>query len=191
LRHRGPLISAGVSLLALLIFAIVTATRYNPSASDSTNVIASATLHIGSVAPTKFSLDELSGPKTETLAALVHGRPAIINFFASWCPICLKELDAFGAYSRQKPAQISIVGIDTNDTSLSTSRRLLAAAGAKYPVLVDTNGLAVATAYGIDPLPVTFFVASNGKVVSEAVGGLTLAELQKQGAATLAASSVP
>jgi thiol-disulfide isomerase/thioredoxin len=188
LRHRGPLISAGVSLLALLIFAIVTATRYNPSASDSTNVIASATLHIGSVAPTKFSLDELSGPKTETLAALVHGRPAIINFFASWCPICLKELDAFGAYSRQKPAQISIVGIDTNDTSLSTSRRLLAAAGAKYPVLVDTNGLAVATAYGIDPLPVTFFVASNGKVVSEAVGGLTLAELQKQGAATLAAS---
>jgi thiol-disulfide isomerase/thioredoxin len=188
LRHRGPLISAGVSLLALLIFVIITATRYNPPASDSTNVIASATLHIGSVAPTKFSLDELSGSKTETLAALVHGRPAIINFFASWCPVCLKELDAFGSYSRQKPAGISIVGIDTNDTSLATSRRLLAAAGAKYPVLVDTNGLAVATAYGIDPLPVTFFVASNGKIVSEAVGGLTLAKLRQLGAAVIAAS---
>jgi len=188
LRHKGPLISAGVSLLALLVFAIVTATHYVPSSRDDTNSIASATLHIGSLAPTRFSLDELTGSKTETLATLVHGRPAIINFFASWCPICLKELDAFGAYSRQKPAQISIVGIDTNDTSLATSRRLLAAAGAKYPVLVDTNGLAVATAYGVDPLPVTFFVASNGKVVSEAVGGLTLAELKQRGAAALAAS---
>jgi len=48
--------------------------------------------------------------------------------------------------------------------------------------------LAVATAYGVDPLPVTFFVASNGRIVSEAVGRLTLAELQKQGAAALAAS---
>ena len=171
-----------------MIFAIITATRYDPSSSDDTNSIASATLHIGSVAPTKFSLDELSGSKTETLASLVHGRPAIINFFASWCPICLKELDAFGAYSRQKPAGISLVGIDTNDTSLATSRRLLRSAGAKYPVLVDTNGLAVATAFGVDPLPVTFFVASNGKIVSEAVGGLTLAELQQRGAAALAAS---
>jgi thiol-disulfide isomerase/thioredoxin len=188
LRHKGPLISAGVSLLALLIFTIVIATRYVPSSSDDTTSIASATLHIGSVAPTRFSLEELSGSKRESLAALVHGRPAIINFFASWCPICLKELDAFGAYSRQMPAGISLVGIDTNDTSLATSRRLLAKAGAKYPVLVDTNGLAVATAYGVDPLPVTFFVAGNGKIVDESVGGLTLAELKKEGAATLAAS---
>jgi thiol-disulfide isomerase/thioredoxin len=188
LHHRAPLISASVSLLALVIFAVVIAVRYHPSSADNTNSIASATLHIGSVAPTKFALDEISGTKTETLAALVHGKPAIINFFASWCPICLKELDAFGAYSRQKPAGISLVGIDTNDTSLATSRRLLAKAGAKYPVLVDTNGLAVATAYGVDPLPVTFFVSSDGRIVSEAVGGLTLAELQKQGAAALAAS---
>ena len=182
------MISAGLSLLALLVFAIVTATHYVPSSRDDTNSIASATLHIGSLAPTRFSLDELTGSKTETLAALVHGKPAIINFFASWCPVCLQELDAFGAYSRQKPAQLSLVGIDTNDTSLATSRHLLAAAGAKYPVLVDTNGLAVATAYGIDPLPVTFFVASNGKIVSEAVGGLTLAKLRQLGAAVIAAS---
>ena len=118
----------------------------------------------------------------------MHGRPAIINFFASWCPVCLQELDAFGTYSRQKPAGISIVGIDTNDTSLATSRHLLAKAGANNPVLIDTGQLSVATAYGVDPLPVTFFISSGGKIVSEAVGGLTLAELQKQGSAALAAS---
>lgn len=171
-----------------MIFAVVIAVRYHPSSADNTNSIASATLHIGSIAPTKFALDEISGTKSETLAALVHGKPAIINFFASWCPICLKELDAFGAYSRQKPAGISLVAIDTNDPSLATSRRLLAKAGAKYPVLVDTSKLAVATAFGVDPLPVTFFVSSDGRIVSEAVGALTLAELQKQGAAALASS---
>jgi thiol-disulfide isomerase/thioredoxin len=171
-----------------LIFAVVTASRYHSSSDTNPNSIASATLHIGSVAPTKFTLEELTGSTTKSLAALVHGRPAIINFFASWCPVCLKELDAFGAYSRQKPAGISIIGIDTNDTSLATSRHLLAKAGANYPVLIDTGQLSVATAYGVDPLPVTFFISSGGKIVSEAVGGLTLAELQKQGSAALAAS---
>jgi len=164
------------------------ATRYHPSSDSDPNSIASATLHIGSLAPTKFSLNELTGTKTETLDALVHGRPAVINFFASWCPVCLKELDAFGTYSREKPAGISLVGIDTNDTSLATSRQLLAKAGATYPVLVDTHGLAVATAYGVDFLPVTFFIASDGKIVSEAVGGLSLSQLQEKGAAALAAS---
>lgn len=188
MRHRAPLISASISLLALVIFAVVIATRYHPNSDSNPNSIASATLHIGSAAPTKFSLDELTGSKTESLATLVHGRPTIINFFASWCPICLKELDAFGAYSRQKPAGISLVGIDTNDTSLATSRQLLTKAGATYPVLVDTHGLAVATAYGVDPLPVTFFISSDGKIVSETVGGLSLSQLQRQGAAALAAS---
>lgn len=187
-RLRAPLISASLSLVALVVFAVVIATRYHPNSDPNPNSIASATLHIGSVAPTKFSLVELTGGKTESLAAFVHGKATIINFFASWCPICLKELDAFGAYSRQKPAGISIVGIDTNDTSLGTSRRLLKKAGANYPVLVDTHQLAVATAYGVDPLPVTFFVAGSGKIVSESVGGLSLAQLQRQGAATLAAS---
>lgn len=188
MRHRAPLISASISLLALVVFAVVIAARYHPSSDDDPSSIASATLHIGSTAPTRFSLEELTSGTTTSLAALVHGRPAIINFFASWCPICLKELDAFGAYSRQKPAGISLVGIDTNDSALATSRHLLAKAGATYPVLIDTRGLAVATAFGVDPLPVTFFVASDGKIVSESVGGLSLAQLRQKGAATLAAS---
>ncbi len=187
MRHRAPLISASVSLLALVAFAVVIATRYHSNPASDSSSIASATLHVGSTAPMRFSLDELVGTKRESLAALVHGKPAVINFFASWCPVCSKELDAFGAYSRDKPAGIAVVGIDTNDTSLATSRRLLAKAGAAYPVLVDTNGLAVATAYGVDPLPVTFFISSDGKIVSEAVGGLTLAELERRGSAALAA----
>jgi thiol-disulfide isomerase/thioredoxin len=188
LRHRAPIISAGVSLVALIIFTIVVATRYQPSAQSASSSIASATLHIGSVAPTKFSLNDLAGSTPESLASLVHGKPAVINFFASWCPVCLKELDAFGSYSRQKPPGLMIVGIDTNDTSLATSRRLLKAAGANYPVLIDTTGLSVATAYGVDPLPVTFFVSSKGKIVSEDVGQMTLSELQQRGAAAIDAS---
>jgi thiol-disulfide isomerase/thioredoxin len=188
LRHRAPLISATLSLIALVIFAVVVALRYVPNSNDSGTSIASATLHIGSSAPMDFSLKELNGSGSTSLASLVHGKAAVINFFASWCPVCQKELDAFGAYSRAKPARLEIVGIDTNDNSLPTSRHLLSLAGARYPVLIDTNALAVATAYGVDPLPVTFFVSGNGKIVSESVGGLSLAELRTKGATALAAS---
>lgn len=188
MRHRAPLISATVSLVALIVLAVVLAVRYVPSPNSSESSIASATLHIGSPAPTNFSLKELTGATSTTLAKLVHGKAAVINFFASWCPICQKELDAFGSYSRDKPGGLEIVGIDTNDDSLATSRHLLAQAGARYPVLLDTPTLSVATAYGVDPLPVTFFISSGGKIVSESVGGLTLPELREHGASALAAS---
>jgi thiol-disulfide isomerase/thioredoxin len=177
-----------VSLVALVVLAVVLAMRYVPNSNSSDASIASATLHIGSIAPTNFSLSELTGKSSASLAALVHGKAAVINFFASWCPVCQKELDAFGSYSRHKPAGLEIVGIDTNDTSLANSRQLLAKAGAAYPVLVDTSGLSVAIAYGVDPLPVTFFVSAKGKIVSESVGGLTLAQLRERGASALAAS---
>jgi len=177
-----------VSLVALVVLAVVVAMRYVPKSNNSDASIASATLHIGSSAPVNFSLSELTGKSSTSLSALVHGKAAVINFFASWCPVCQKELDAFGSYSRHKPAGLEIIGIDTNETSPATSRQLLAKAGAVYPVLVDTSSLSVALAYGVDPLPVTFFVSANGKVVSESVGGLSLAQLRKEGANALSAS---
>jgi hypothetical protein len=65
---------------------------------------------------------------------------------------------------------------------------LLTAANVHYPILRDTSNLTVALAYGIADLPVTFFISSSGRVVSETLGGLTLAELDSKAKALLAAS---
>jgi thiol-disulfide isomerase/thioredoxin len=168
-----------------LTYAVVSATTRPPSIAGPP---ASTTLRIGSVAPTNYLLSVLGEHSTQALAKLVRNRPTVINFFASWCPVCQTELDAFGAFSKHTSSRISVVGIDTNDHDLRTALRLLAAAHVTYPVLQDTPDLNVALAYGIADLPVTFFVSSTGRVISETLGGLTLSQLNAKATALLAAS---
>ena len=170
---------AGVS------YAVVSATTRQPSSSGPP---ASTTLRVGSIAPTNYLLNLLGKDSTQSLAKLVRNRPTVINFFASWCPVCQTELNAFGTFSAHAPQRISVIGIDTNDHDPSAALRMLAAAHATYPVLRDTSDLNVALAYGIADLPVTFFISSTGHVVSETLGGLTLAQLNAKATMLLAAS---
>jgi thiol-disulfide isomerase/thioredoxin len=174
-----------VGAIGFVSYAVVDASNHVPQSSGPT---ASTTLRVGSVAPTKYLLGLLGERSSENLAALVQHRPTVINFFASWCPVCQTELDAFGAFSHHASSRILVVGIDTNDHDPGAAERLLTAANVHYPILRDTSNLTVALAYGIADLPVTFFISSSGRVVSETLGGLTLAELDSKAKALLAAS---
>lgn len=186
--RRGVTLASLMVAVALISYAVVAAVDRHPVASGPA---ASTTLRTGSVAPTSYLLAVLGHDSTERLAALVHHRPTVINFFASWCAVCQTELNAFGAFSRATSKRISIVGIDTNDHDPGWAERLLAGAHVRYPVLQDNADLSVALAYGIADLPVTFFISSNGRVQSETLGGLTLAELNSKATALLAASPTP
>lgn len=184
--RRSAALIALVVIIPFIAYAVIVATR--TPVSPSSGVVASATLRDGSVAPTKFTLLRLGGSSSAKLAELVGHRPAIINFFASWCTVCQSELDAFGAFERVKSPRIQIVGIDTNDHDPGLAMKLLKHAGASYPVLVDTSHLTVALAFGIGDLPVTFFVSSTGHVIGETLGGVTLEGLRSEAATLLAAS---
>ena len=190
-RPKAIKVRKAVTLASLLVaiglvsYAVVVAVDRHPVASGPA---ASTTLRTGSVAPTSYLLGVLGHDSTERLATLVHHRPTVINFFASWCAVCQSELNAFSAFSSTTSRRISIVGIDTNDHDPGAAERLLATAHVHYPVLQDTSELSVALAYGIADLPVTFFISSTGRVESETLGGLTLAQLNSKAKALLAAS---
>ncbi|MHB1930110.1 MAG: TlpA family protein disulfide reductase [Acidimicrobiales bacterium] len=123
----------------------------------------------GRVAPA-FRLPNLRGGSAVTLAA-ASGRPVVVNFFASWCHGCQAETDGFAAEARAVRGRVDFIGVDTNETSNTAARRMLARAGATYPVGIDDQGVAT-TAYGILALPTTIFIARNGRVVGEAFGEL-------------------
>lgn len=130
----------------------------------------------GSVAP-DFSLPRLGGGPPVRLVAF-RGRPTVVNFFASWCPDCRAELGAFGAISRATRGTVNFVGVDANDTNPGLARRLLAEAGASYPVGTDPNGTVTSTKYVSTHLPVTFFLDAKGRVVGEAYGAQSRSSLR-------------
>lgn len=84
----------------------------------------------------------------------------------------------FATTSRRSPG-VSFVGVDTNDPSPQKALLLLRRAGAHYPVLVDSSGLAFAHAFGIANLPTTFFVSASGHVVREVLGTENESELTR------------
>lgn len=113
------------------------------------------------------------------LSALVAGRPAVINLFASWCTACARELDAFGKVANSTGAAVAFVGVDTSENDPQRSRLLLSEARVRYPVALDTSSLEVADSWGIGDLPVTFFVRSNGTIALEVLGAQSVAQLRR------------
>ncbi len=170
-------VAAGAGLVGFVVFVIVR----GPSqpATPGTAALESPpppTLKPGTTAPA-FSLPALRGGGAVSLSAF-HGTPVILNFFASWCTDCRKELDAVATVARGSVGHVAVVGVDSNESSDATATRLLAAAHATYPVGLDSSAK-VATRYLINALPVSYFVGADGRVVGAALGPQTVASLER------------
>jgi len=119
--------------------------------------------------PPAVTIEDLNG-KPVNLAGLIGRRPALIEFWATWCPRC-RALEprlsaAYGRYNGR--VRFVAVAVAVNETAASV-RRHLARRPMPYPYLWDTNGNAVRAFQA----PTTSFVAvlnRDGKVVYTGVG---------------------
>ncbi len=162
---------AGIALLGFVGFIVSRPHHPTPVAAPVTPV---TTLAVGSVAP-GFALPRLGGGPPVSLVASA-GTPTVVNFFASWCHDCQSELANVATLAHRTAGSVDVIGVDSNDAQGSAARVLLAGAGADYPVGVDSRA-AVATAYRLAALPVTFFLDRRDRVVHVALGSQTLASL--------------
>jgi cytochrome c biogenesis protein CcmG/thiol:disulfide interchange protein DsbE len=110
-----------------------------------------------------------------TLASL-HGKPAVINFWASWCGPCHDEASGLENLARSLDGKVTLVGVDWND-GLDNARHFMAAYHWTFPVLRDPDGL-VGDSYGVHGLPATFILDGNGYIVAALIGPQTPADIQ-------------
>jgi cytochrome c biogenesis protein CcmG/thiol:disulfide interchange protein DsbE len=64
--------------------------------------------------PAKFDLPTLDGTGRVRLADF-EGKPVVVNFFASWCEPCKKELPEFTAAARQLAGKVAFVGVNSKE----------------------------------------------------------------------------
>ena len=105
------------------------------------------------------------------------GRPLIVNFFASWCDPCKTETPLLAKFYRAEKSKVALVGLDENDV-LGNAMSFTRADGVSYPVGWDPQ-FGIASAYGVNALPQTFFLDARHRIVDRVFGAVTLADLQK------------
>ncbi len=106
-----------------------------------------------------------------TLSKL-RGHPVVLNFWATWCPVCRKELPAMQAAARQWiPQGVALVSIDLREDA-ATVTEFAASNNLTYTLALDTDG-AVSQLYQVLGIPTTLFIDANGVVRSRVIGPLT------------------
>lgn len=107
-----------------------------------------------------------------TAGALADVRgPAIINFWASSCGPCRKEMPALQDFHEQYGDQVAVVGVDFLETYPSAALDLARRSGVTYPSYVDACGDLQDTDLSVPGLPTFAFVREDGSVAM-ASGGL-------------------
>ena len=106
------------------------------------------------------------------------GTPTVVNFWASWCGPCRKEMPAFQQVADRLGKKVTIIGV-TDETDHDASRKAARTSGASYPLLVDDDQELLID-LGLASLPATVFVDADGKVVGRHTGALTESELLAQ-----------
>ncbi len=139
-------------------------------------VVAVATACTGGDATQRVSDDlhfeEFDG--TQRALAEYDGRPLVLNFFASWCPPCVREMPAIEAVHRTLGDDVAFLGLAVNETA-EDSQALVEETGITYDTARDPRA-EILQALGGVVMPTTFLI-DGGEVVATHAGDITEDEL--------------
>ena len=106
-------------------------------------------------------------PPKVTLASL-RGKPAAINFWASWCSPCQTEAPELERVAHALHGRASLVGVDWTDGT-GAARSFVHEHQLTYPILIDADGV-VGQNYGLNGLPTTFILDAQGRITRRPAG---------------------
>jgi len=128
-----------------------------------------------------FTLKDLSGTPW-TLSSL-RGKVVLVNFWATWCPPCRKEMPDLAALSRRF-AQQGLIVLSISDEDHSKVASYVSENELKYPILLDPGGF-TGRGFHVEGIPKTFIFDRDGKLAAQAIDmrtrGQFIAMLQQAG----------
>jgi len=125
-----------------------------------------------------ISLKTITG-KTVRLSEL-KGKPVLVNFWATTCPGCVKEMphlaDLYNKYSAQG---LEVIGIAMYYDPPSQVLNLSKARKIPYTIALDLDGGAARAFDNVRLTPTSFLINPEGKIVQQKIGELDFPQVEK------------
>lgn len=139
-------------------------------------------ISVGEPIPAECTLERLDGGSLRL--ADLRGKPAVINFWASWCTFCIDEMPGFQKVFASLGGRVAFVGADLLGVEGETKGAATTfgrSTGVRYPLVYDREGLLYGhfAAAARPIMPTTIIVNARGIVVDRLFGPLTEQQLRE------------
>ena len=110
-----------------------------------------------------------------------RGKYLVVNFWATWCTPCLKEIPAFVEFYNEKSDYVEILGLDFEPVNLPVINAFIDRFSVNYPIVLytDTNDSQYSNFGEIVGMPTTLIYSPEGELLQTFMGEITIDDLNK------------
>src|SRR5271167_2308016 len=190
--YRRPLYRRILAAFAIVLILALAAARPGRAQTDAGKTAPHTGKAAGSADP---PLIDLSG--YQQVLAKYHGKPLVVNFWATWCEPCRDEYPMIVELAKQfRPQGVEVVGVDMDDDSdMNLVRRFIVRMQPSFPNYRQKTGIDLDKFYdGVNPkwkgtMPQTMFYGKDGNVVGFFLGSRPRDQFEQAFRATLGGSA--
>lgn len=127
--------------------------------------------------PKGVTLSDLAGAKV-ALPEAYAGKVVAVHFWATWCPYCIKEIEALEAlFGQFRERGFVPVSVNVGETK-AVAAEFLRTRTVTYPILLDTESTA-AKLYGVTGIPTTVILDRGGAIAFKILGEINREGLRR------------
>lgn len=158
-----------ILFLLLILFLIFREYKENGNANANTGA------KLGQYAP-GFEAEYLNG--TPISLYELRGKPIILNFWATWCPPCVREMPVLDEFQQRYENEIIVLGVNLGEKD-EAIENFLKRVNVSFAIVKDKNK-SIEESYNLIVRPSTFFIDKNGIIADKRLGEISKEELEEK-----------
>ncbi|XPV67403.1 MAG: TlpA family protein disulfide reductase [Halarcobacter sp.] len=134
-----------------------------------------------------FKLTKLDNKKLELTiengilsSKTLNGKYVLVNFWATWCPPCIKEIPTFNRIYEKYKDKFEIIGVlYEHDKNIDELKDFIKKHNIKFPVVIGEENFRLAKLLDdVKKVPESFLYSKDGKYIRKYIGEVDAVDLE-------------
>ena len=148
--------------------------QVNTGGQGGSNQAASAIVSGDKNLAPDFTLTKLDGEEL-SLSSFRGKKPVVLDFFATWCPNCRRDMPKLSKWYEQYKDEIEVIGVNLQEKK-KTVQKYINGAGISFPIVLDPFSQ-VSRSYGVQYTNFHVLINKDGSLAGVIPGDISEAEI--------------